>query len=133
MASHNVLGQDGEEAAARSLMFEGYSILEMNWRVGHLEVDIIAEKRGLLVFAEVKTLSSDSVITPEEHVDAEKRRRLIRAAEAYLRFTGEDREIRFDIISVTGAAPPFMVRHIENAFTAPPVFPSGSGDIAINY
>ena len=50
MARHNLLGVRGEEAAARFLMFRDYSILEQNWRVGHLEVDIIAQKRGLLIF-----------------------------------------------------------------------------------
>lgn len=120
MANHNILGQDGEEAAARYLMFEGYSLLERNWRVGHLEVDIIAERRGLLVFAEVKTRSSDSTVLPEARVDREKRGRLLGAAAAYLSLTGEDRQIRFDILSVTGQAPSFTVRHIENAFSPDP-------------
>ncbi len=66
MARHNLLGVRGEEAAARFLMFRDYSILEQNWRVGHLEVDIIAQKRGLLIFVEVKTLADTNVILPED-------------------------------------------------------------------
>ena len=92
-------------------MFRDYSILERNWRCGHLEVDIIALKRGLLVFVEVKTLTSADVILPEEHADKEKRKHIIAAAKAYM-----------GIISVTGAAPPFSVRHIENAFEVEPKF-----------
>ncbi len=123
MALHNLLGKQGEEAAARFLMFHDYSILERNWRSGHLEVDIIAQKRGLLVFVEVKTLANTNVMNPEERVDAEKRDNIVRAAKAYLSIHDLDQQVRFDIISVTGEAPPFSVRHIENAFTAPPKYP----------
>ncbi len=103
-------------------MFRDYSILERNWRCGHLEVDIIALKRGLLVFVEVKTLTSADVILPEEHADKEKRKHIIAAAKAYMGINRLDQQIRFDIISVTGAAPPFSVRHIENAFEVEPKF-----------
>lgn len=123
MEPHNrEIGRQGEEAAARYLMFHDYSILERNWTVGHLEVDIIAQKRGLLVFVEVKTLASDSFAAPEERVDAAKRERLVRAAKAYMTVKGIDQQLRFDIISVTGQTPPLKIRHIENAFEAPPVF-----------
>jgi putative endonuclease len=122
MAQRNQLGAQGEEAAARHLMFDGYSILERNWRAGHLEVDIIARKRGLLVFVEVKTLASDAVINPEEHVDRIKRQRLVEAAKIYMKRENLDQQIRFDIISVTGYAPPFSINHIENAFEVPPEF-----------
>ncbi len=123
MAQHNLLGKQGEEAAARFLMFRDYSILERNWRAGHLEVDIIAQKRGLLVFVEVKTLANDDVMNPEERVDAEKRDNLVRAAKAYLRIHDLDQQVRFDIISVTGETPPFSVKHFTNAFAAPPKYP----------
>lgn len=104
------------------MMFQGYSILERNWRVDHLEVDIIAQKRGLLVFVEVKTLASDRFINPEEHVDSGKRRNIVRAAKAYLAMNGLDQQVRFDIIAVTGEKPPFAVNHIENAFETPAAF-----------
>ena len=117
MARHNLLGVRGEEAAARFLMFRDYSILEQNWRV-----DIIAQKRGLLIFVEVKTLADTNVILPEEHVDEEKREHLIKAAEAYLKIKNLDQQVRFDIISVTGSEPPYEIRHIENAFEVPPTF-----------
>ena len=103
-------------------MFSDYSILERNWRCGHLEVDIIAQKRGLLVFVEVKTLTNANVILPEEHADKEKRRHIVAAAKAYMSLNGLDQQVRFDIISVTGAAPPFSIRHIENAFEVQPSF-----------
>lgn len=120
MALHNLLGAQGEEAAARYLMFHDYSILERNWRIGHLEVDIIAQKRGLLVFVEVKTLSNSDVIEPEEHVTEEKRQNLLKAAKAYLKINDLDQQLRFDIISARGEGAPFSIRHIKNAFEASP-------------
>lgn len=125
MAQHNLLGKQGEEAAARYLMVHDYSIVERNWRVGHLEVDIIARKRGLLVFVEVKTRGNDAFAAPEERVDDTKRQNLVRAAKAYLTIKDLDQQLRFDIISVTGQAPPLKIRHIKNAFEAPPIFIGG--------
>ena len=79
MAEHNDLGRDGEEAAARYLMFHDYSILDRNWRAGNLEIDIVAQKKGVLVFVEVKTQETDVFLEPEDRVGYEKRRRLVRA------------------------------------------------------
>lgn len=106
----------GEEAAARYLMFQGYSIRSRNWRVGHLEVDIVAEKRGVLVFVEVKTRADDRWGEPQDAVDDEKRRFLVQAANAYLHCYNLEMQVRYDIVAVTGWQPPFEIRHIENAF-----------------
>ena len=55
MAEHNKLGEWGEETVCQYLVREGYAIVERNWRMEHLEIDIIAEKEGWIVFVEVKT------------------------------------------------------------------------------
>lgn len=127
MTDGKTLGRQGEEAAARYLMFHDYSILERNWMAGHLEVDIIAQKRGLLVFVEVKTLAREGGIVPENRVDDVKRERLVRAARAYLAINDLDQQVRFDIVSVTGTEPPFDIRHIENAFAPEPVYAERQG------
>ncbi len=54
----------GENAAAEFLKKKGYVILERNFRKGYGEIDIIAVKKGTLVFVEVKTRSSDKFGTP---------------------------------------------------------------------
>ena len=55
MASHNLLGTEGENAAAEFLISKGLIIRERNWRFRHLEVDIIAESAGgCLHIVEVK-------------------------------------------------------------------------------
>ena len=55
MAAHNEFGIEGEDKAANYLIREGYIILDRNWRSGHKELDIVAEKDGTLVVLEVKT------------------------------------------------------------------------------
>lgn len=119
MAEHNILGRTGEEAAARYLMYAGYHIHALGWRFGHLEIDIVAEWYGCLVFVEVKTRRDERFGAAEEAVDAEKQRRLVRAGNAYLRYHHLDQPARFDIIAVTGERPPFAIRHIEHAFDVP--------------
>ncbi|MDZ7358031.1 MAG: YraN family protein, partial [candidate division KSB1 bacterium] len=44
------VGKLGENLAAKFLEDKGYHILERNYRYGHGELDIIAEKDGMLIF-----------------------------------------------------------------------------------
>ena len=62
-------GKKGEQMAADYLRSKGYQILETNWRMGHLEVDIIAIGNNMLVFVEVKTRATNAFGEPEVFVD----------------------------------------------------------------
>ena len=55
MAIHNILGKAGEDAAAKYLEQNGYTIRDRNWRKNHLELDIVADKDKELIIVEVKT------------------------------------------------------------------------------
>ena len=72
MAAHNEFGIEGEDKAANYLIREGYTILDRNWRSGHKELDIVAEKDGTLVVAEVKTRTSSKYGNPEDAVTPRK-------------------------------------------------------------
>ena len=94
----NPIGIIGEEEAAKMLNKQGFKVIEHNWRMGHLEVDLIAESKHEIVFAEVKartTTFGDK--TPEEYVDKNKKRRMIAAANAYIKHYKVDKTPRFDI------------------------------------
>ena len=94
------LGQLGEEMACDFLQARGHRILQRNWRGSHLEVDIISEASDGVHFVEVKTrLSADA--TPEEKVDTRKQQRISAAALKYLNQSGSDREVFFDVVTVT--------------------------------
>ena len=111
MASHNLLGQIGEEEACRFLIRKGYTLLERNWRVGHLELDIIAECYGEIIFVEVKTRSNEDFAPAITAVDDEKIKNLRLAARHYLDLNRLDQPIRFDIITVVGEQRPFTITH----------------------
>ncbi|HMR18556.1 MAG TPA: YraN family protein, partial [Sphingobacterium sp.] len=93
-------GIRGEAWAVAYLREQGYEILYQNWRYKHLEVDIIAKDRGILVFIEVKSRKSNAFGLPHEFVDLRKQQNLIKAANAFLGSNAYFGEIRFDIVSV---------------------------------
>ena len=116
MAEHNELGEKGEHLAMEYLKEKGYTILNTNWRYGHLEIDIVARKEKIVVFAEVKTRSSEQWGKPEEFVHYKKRKRLVKAAEIYLTKKNLMTEMRFDIIAVILSQDYHKIKHIEEAF-----------------
>jgi putative endonuclease len=94
------------------------TIVARNFRTrnGSAEVDLIGREGPTLVFIEVKTRASEDFGAPEEAVDREKRRRLVRAASEYLRrCRADESSARFDIVSVTGYDKP-SIRHFADAF-----------------
>ena len=119
MAQHNEFGQISEDRAAAYLMARGYTIRDRNWRVGHKEIDIIAQKDGVIVFIEVKARKSDRYGDAIEAVNDQKIRKLVTAAHAYVRYHRIDLPTRFDIISITGEPGRQTVEHIEEAFYPP--------------
>lgn len=117
MAQHNDLGRLGEDAAVQYLLERHYHILARNWRAHPLEVDIIAEEYGEVVFIEVKTRSDDFFADPESAVDHYKQENLSLAALSYLRQKQlRERPFRFDIITLVGEESPFKIKHFVNAF-----------------
>lgn len=117
MADHNRLGALGEEVACRYLSSLDYRLLDRNWRVGHLEVDIIADNYGELVFVEVKTRSREGEFTALGAVDVHKQRNLAVAAEAYMQEHYLNCSYRFDVITVVGEQEPFEVTHYMDAYS----------------
>jgi putative endonuclease len=115
MASHNELGARGE-ISIKFLRAKNYSILATNWRWQKAEVDIIAQIDNTLVFAEVKTRSSDTFIKPEEAVNEKKQQLLIDAAEAYCDANEIEMELRFDVIAIVHQGSKIITKHIEGAF-----------------
>ncbi|MEC9390939.1 MAG: YraN family protein [Myxococcota bacterium] len=77
------LGSDGEARVALALERKGWTVLSRNWRGGGGELDLVVSRNACLRFVEVKTRSvSGSAV--DESVDGTKRRRLVRAAQAWL-------------------------------------------------
>lgn len=112
------LARAGEEIAARFLARHGWRIVGRNIRCGRAgEIDIVAERAGVLAFVEVKTRRTDRFGTPGEAVTRRKQNRIRALARHYLMQTRPTAfAIRFDVVEVrTGGAGP-LVTHLEGAF-----------------
>ncbi len=116
MSKHYDLGKKGEDIAARYLAGKGYQIIERNWRFGKDEIDIIAEYDNFLVIIEVKTRSTSYYGNPEEAVDEQKQRFIIRTANEYVMQKEINLEVRFDILSIVIESNKQTINHIEEAF-----------------
>jgi putative endonuclease len=104
-----------ESRAALFLIAKAYRILERRWKTPFGEIDIVARRRGVVVFVEVK--ARGSIDEAVEAVTDRTKRRVIGAAELWLAHHPQyaNGGVRFDVIVV---APGKMPRHIVNAFTA---------------
>jgi len=119
MAEHNDLGKWGEDEAALYLEEEGYTIVERDWKIGRRDLDIIAfsPDGSTLVVVEVKTRTDEEYQLPEEAVDLRKMRNLAVAANAYVKESNIDKELRFDIISIVGCNRQVKsIQHLKDAF-----------------
>lgn len=113
-----LLGQDGEDWAARYLQRLGFRIIMRNFRCRTGEVDLIASEGETLCFVEVKTRRGHSHGSGWEAVSYFKQKRIIRAAAFYLSRLGlDDIAVRFDVVSIDfhqGAEPRICL--LKNAF-----------------
>lgn len=117
MATHLDLGRRGESLAKAHLEKAGYEILDENWTHGKLEVDLIAYKDRMIIFAEVKTRTGNRFGEPEDFVDIRKQKLLADAADEYIYLMNHQGEVRFDIISVLfDKQANYTIKHIEDAF-----------------
>ncbi len=116
MAEHNELGRLGEEMAAAYLQKQGYEILETNWVFQKAEIDIIAQKGGVLAVVEVKTRSTLDFGLPQDFVKPRKIQLLVKAINEYIIQNDLDTEVRFDIIAIHKNENGFETEHLENAF-----------------
>lgn len=119
MAEGNNLGKDGEAVAREYLIRKGYTVMHSNWHWHHYELDIVALKDGEVVVVEVKTRSADFLISPEEAVDNKKIKRIVAAADAYVRYFNLDYPVRFDIITLIKSREGYQIEHLDDAFYAP--------------
>jgi putative endonuclease len=107
-------GKRAERRAAWWYRSRGYRVLERNAWVGGYELDLVVRRGRRLVFCEVKEKLGVGFGEPEEMVDIEKRRRLRRAAAAWLAQHPEagGLPVSFDVIAIQGG----RLRHLAEAF-----------------
>ncbi|OQW61252.1 MAG: hypothetical protein A4S14_17815 [Proteobacteria bacterium SG_bin9] len=108
-------GLSAESRAAAWLIAKGYRILARRFRTPHGEIDIVARRRNLLAFVEVKARArlddAAYAVTPKQQ------QRIVAAAEVWLVTHPEHAnfELRFDVVLV---APKRLPTHLIAAFDA---------------
>jgi putative endonuclease len=115
---NRLLGDRGEQEAARYLRRQGLIILRRGYRTDHGEVDLVAREGDVTVFVEVKARRQG---VPAEAVTLEKQRRLTLAGLHFLkRHKLLESPSRFDIVAIVwpddSSAP--QIEHIRDAFEA---------------
>jgi putative endonuclease len=103
------LGRRGEDIAHRFLQRAGIIVVARNYRLasGAGEIDLVGWDQDTLVFAEVKSRTTDDFGAPDRAIDREKCQRMLRAARDFARHAEVPWEkVRFDVVSVVFSTPP---------------------------
>jgi len=108
-------GLSAESRAAAFLIAKGYRILAKRFRTRYGEIDIVARRRNLLAFIEVKARAT--LDEAAYAVTTRQQARIIEAAQAWLVAHPEhaDFELRFHAMLI---APRRLPRHLQAAFDA---------------
>lgn len=114
-------GRFAEELATQTYIKQGYTILERNWRMGKTEIDIIAQKDDKIILIEVKARHSNEEDAIRA-VDLDKRKRMVKAADSYIRNKEGSYDYRFDIVTCIGTMTNYTLDLFEDAFMATDLF-----------
>lgn len=109
-------GQLGEDMACEHLLKNGFAVLYRNYRYRQHEIDIIAERKGVVHFVEVKLRGSDNFGSPASFVSKAQQNSIAKAANAYLLSVDSDPDCQFDIISIYRQKGRFILDYIDEAF-----------------
>lgn len=103
------IGRIGEDIASQFLKKKGFTIITQNYRKPWGEIDIIAEKGGVVRFVEVKSVTRENLsdvtretshYRPEEQIHPFKLRKIARTAEIFMNERKDTREYQIDAVGV---------------------------------
>jgi len=120
--NNKVFGNRGEAIAGLYLTRNGFCVLQYNYRQAWGEIDIVAQKKDLTVFVEVKTriikAASDLKERPDVSITPKKIYKIRLTANSYIRHMKLDpgANYRFDAISIVIHREKVFLRHIPHAF-----------------
>ena len=117
-------GVEAENLAAQYLRLKGYKILEQRFKTPGGEIDLIAQKKDVLVFVEVKSHKDPEAALYA--VNERSRRRIETAARHYIAEHEDiaEMDMRFDVMVVPPAAHnlarnllgALSIHHLDNAW-----------------
>ena len=120
MRRRDLLGPWGEALACEYLRGRGCRSVACTYRSRFGEIDVIAEDRKFLIFAEVKLRKSAEYGAAREFVNARKQERLRQTALLWLEGHETRLQPRFDVIEIYApdgmATKQPVIRQLEDAF-----------------
>lgn len=115
MNSAYEFGKLAEKIISEEYIKKGYTVIERRWRAGKSEVDLIVQKENTIVVVEVKARSGRDE-DAFEAVSRDKRKRMVKIADSYIRGLKGIHEYRFDIATLTGDPNDYRIEIYEDAF-----------------
>jgi putative endonuclease len=113
----NAFGELGERIAARWMERAGWRVVARRYRSGRRDIDVVAEREGVVAFVEVKARHGDAFGDPVEAVNRRKQRELVKSAQSWIDRHGRaGLSYRFDVVGVLVRDRTVLVRHVESAF-----------------
>lgn len=110
------IGKEGEKTAEIFLKRKGFRIIETNFSCNFGEIDIIAKRKDVMHFIEVKTRSSRNYGSPIEAVTPYKVRHIVKTVQFYILIKQlEGMEVSLDVIEIEVVEGRKYINHIENA------------------
>ena len=118
MADPLVFGRACEALAANRLIADGWRIIARNYRFGRREIDLIASRRSVVAFIEVKGRRGTGYGHPLEAITWRKRDEIQTVARHWIERHGSvGQTYRFDAVAVTlSASGTPLVEHVEDAW-----------------
>lgn len=120
MKGKGALGKRGEDEVCQYLIRHGHTILDRNWRYGHLEIDIVALAPDGIHFVEVKSRVAPVQGDPQDAINAKKQRNIAVAAGKYMSMKGNalgsGLEVWFDVAAVVYDRGSMTVNYFAGAF-----------------
>jgi putative endonuclease len=118
MTFRRALGDFGERVAIAHLESKGYRIVATKFRVREGEIDVVAQRDGMLVFVEVKARRGTAMGSAVEGISARKAKRLLAAGEVFAARHPElpqDRRIDLIAIDLDASGRVTALEHVESA------------------
>jgi Holliday junction resolvase-like predicted endonuclease len=95
-------GHDAEKEAAIYLKKQKFKVRELNWKTRYCEIDIVAEKKNVMWFVEVKSRRNRSQGYGYEYVTPQKLEQMKFAAEMWVQEHFWHNDYRLAVISIDG-------------------------------
>ncbi len=111
--ARQLIGQSGEDDALKHLQLHGLILQERNFLCKGGEIDLVMNERDTLVFVEVRKRAQSHYGGAAASVTTGKQRRLIVAAQVYLKRYKMPPACRFDVVAIDGNELTWLKNAIE--------------------